>query len=347
MEEKMTKKELKIIDVPTGKIGILEEKANHCEFLSIGDYGKENNLKADFLGLTKEINNVEHKKIMPLENKWVITISTQYGCSMNCSFCDVPKVGRGKNIPLNILKKEFEIAKSFYPNVKPKRINLHFARMGEPTFNFDTIKLAKELKLELKKENILFHPVISTMMPKNNIKLYNFLSEWIKFKNEDGDAGLQLSINTTDEETRNKLTPNSLSLPEISEIMYRILLNEKNFLKGRKITLNFAITKDYKIDVERLLLYFNPNLFLVKITPIHETYTSKKNNIYTPNGYNSYNFYREIEEKLKKFGFDVIVFIPSEVEDKSRITCGNAILSLNKEEEREYFEYINSIEKLI
>lgn len=37
--------------------------------------------------------------------------------------------------------------------------------------------------------------------------------------------------------------------------------------------------------------------------------------------------YRDIEEELKKVGFDVLVFIASEYEDLGRITCGNAILS--------------------
>ena len=33
------------------------------EFLSVGDYGKENNIKADFLGLHKEINGVENIEV--------------------------------------------------------------------------------------------------------------------------------------------------------------------------------------------------------------------------------------------------------------------------------------------
>ena len=88
---------LKNIKVPTGNILIVSGEKGKLECLSIGDYGKDVNLKADFMGLTRNIEKVEHHDIMSLTEKWVITISSQYGCSMNCKFCDVPKVGPGIN----------------------------------------------------------------------------------------------------------------------------------------------------------------------------------------------------------------------------------------------------------
>ena len=66
---------------------------------------------------------------------------------------------------------------------------------------------------------------------------------------------------------------------------------------------------------------------MVKITPIHITNACKDNNIETKDGYFDYAPYRDIENKIKAVGFDVLVFIPSVEEDTSRITCGNAILS--------------------
>ena len=81
---------MKIVKTHTGKIYVDQRKK--LEFLTVGDYGKENNIKADFLGLTKEINGVKHKKV-DLGDKWVATISTQKGCPMKCQFCDCPKFG--------------------------------------------------------------------------------------------------------------------------------------------------------------------------------------------------------------------------------------------------------------
>ena len=42
------------------------------EYLYVGDYGKENNIKADFLGFKKEINSVPHHDV-DLSDKLVVT----------------------------------------------------------------------------------------------------------------------------------------------------------------------------------------------------------------------------------------------------------------------------------
>ena len=59
---------------------------------------------------------------------------------------------------------------------------------------------------------------------------------------------------------------------------------------------------------------------------MHKTNACIEKGILTDNGYDYYYPYKEVEENLKKEGFDVIVFIPSKEEDESKITCGNALL---------------------
>ena len=114
---------------------------------------------------------------------------------------------------------------------------------------------------------------------------------------------------------------NSLTLEEIAEIG-RLLPDPI----GRKYALNFALADFYELDAEKLIKWFNPNKFMVKITPLHLTDSCKENNIETTGGYNYFTPYKPAEQALKAVGFDVLVFIPSQDEDESRITCGNAIL---------------------
>lgn len=318
------------IKVPTGNICVMQGDKGLIEFLSIGDYGKNQNIKADFLGITKEINGVPNGDIMPLSEKWVITISTQYGCSIGCKFCDVPKVGKGINATLNDLINQLIEGLKLHPEIKKtKRLNLHYARMGEPTFNWNVFNHVTQLH-DIVRPYIgesLIHPVISTMLPRSNKRLKEYLQYWCEIKNfiYNGDAGLQFSINSTDDDQRNEMFSNSsLSLKEISDIGYRL-----PDPIGRKYALNFALADNYIIDAIKLKAYFNPDKFMIKITPMHKTRSCEENNILTTGGYDRFVPYQKAEDGLKTIGFDVIVFIPSYDEDLGLITCGNAILSGN------------------
>lgn len=136
---------IKNINVPTGHILIVQGDKGSLECLSIGDYGRQANVKAKFLGLNKDIEGVPNGKCMPLKEKWVVTISTQYGCNSACKFCDVPKVGRGINATYKDMKEQIEVALSLHPEVKgTKRLNIHYARMGEPSWNPDVLRVSYE-----------------------------------------------------------------------------------------------------------------------------------------------------------------------------------------------------------
>ena len=320
---------LQNLEVPTGNILIVEGDKGKLEMLSLGDYGKDHNLKADFLGLKRELTQVKHTTLMPLEDKWVITISTQYGCSMGCRFCDVPTVGRGINATFNDLIQQVLTGIHLHNEVKSsKHLNIHFARMGEPSWNPNVLDAAKWFREHLYKDDdgqnhYNIHPVVSTMMPCKNEWLKTFIHTWMRIKNRvyEGNAGLQLSINSTNEDERKYMfSGNASSLWEIAKIMNGVIPF------GRKITLNFAVA-DYEIDPAVLLRYFDPAHYLIKLTPMHKTSTCLKNEIKTVGDYTTYHPYKEYETNLKKAGYDVLVFIASAEEDLGRITCGNAILS--------------------
>jgi len=311
------------LKVPTGNILVVNGDKGPLEMLSLGDYGKDVNLKADCMGLTRDIEVVKHTKLLPLEEKWVITISTQYGCSMGCPYCDVPKVGLGKNATFNDLIKQVLTGIKLHPEVQTtKRLNIHFARMGEPTWNPNILDATKWLKTHIDPE-FKIHPVVSTIMPKHNEWLKTFIHTWMRMKNRllGGEAGLQISVNSTCETERAFLfKDNACSLEQIAKIMEGIIPN------GRKITLNFAVA-NYEIDASVLLKYFDPDDYVIKLTPMHKTITAEANGIITEGDYTTHYPYDEYEDWLKNAGYDVLVFIASEYEDLGRITCGNAILS--------------------
>ena len=196
---------ISIVHTHTGKIYV--DKERKLEFLTVGDYGKENNIKADFLGLHKEINGVANTEV-DLTKKWVATISTQKGCPMKCKFCDCPRFGFHGNATVHELAYEIQTILEGETIDHTERFNVHFARMGEPTFNWNVIDFAKNVLKPLVGKYIkakTIHPVVSTMLPKSNKRLEEFILNWCNIKNEEynGEAGLQFSINSTDDEQRN------------------------------------------------------------------------------------------------------------------------------------------------
>ena len=61
---------LDLYPIPTGYLFADDYSKGRLETLSIGDYGKRRNVKADFLGYTDEIHGVENGPCMPLSEKW-------------------------------------------------------------------------------------------------------------------------------------------------------------------------------------------------------------------------------------------------------------------------------------
>ena len=305
----------------TGKIYV----DNQLEFLTVGDYGKENNIKADFLGLTKEIHGVENTAV-DLSKKWV---ATQKGCPMHCKFCDVPKFGFYGNASIEDMERQIRTIIEGESIKETDRFNVHFARMGEPTWNENVLAFGLALKGIAKSAGLVaktIHPVVSTMLPKANSKLGNFLQIWCSIKNEfyNGEAGLQLSINSTDDGQRSELfSSRSLSLTEISRLADKLPMPV-----GRKYTLNFPVTAQTILDARKLSELFDKDKFIVKITPIHETTSAIESGLQIT-GYTDYDVYRHFEQPLLEEGWDVIVFVPSKEEDSDRITCGNALIAFN------------------
>lgn len=315
---------MKTILTHTGKIYVDTE--HELEFLTVGDYGKENNIKANFLGLTKEINGVANTEVN-LSKKWVATISTQKGCPMNCKFCDVPKFGFYGNASIEDMERQIRTIIENESVRYTERFNVHFARMGEPTWNQDVLAFGIALKGVVRRCGLradTVHPVVSTMLPRANTKLENFLHVWCSIKNDlyGGEAGLQLSINSTSDKQRLELFDSrSLSLSAISKIADKLPMP-----KGRKYTLNFPVTAQTILDAKELTSLFDKDKFIVKITPIHETASAIENG-FEVTGYSDYNVYRMFEQPLLEEGWDVIVFVPSKEEDSDRITCGNALIA--------------------
>lgn len=112
------------------------------------------------------------------------------------------------------------------------------------------------------------------------------------------------------------------SLEEIAKVVRDLPTPKK-----RKYCLNMAMADGYEGDGKKMAALFDPEKFMVKITPIHVNTATSEHGIKSTGGYDLYDFYAPHEESFKSAGFDTLVFVPSYDEDQGMITCGNAILS--------------------
>ena len=276
-------------------------------------------LYEDGHGYTKHTETIEHKPV-DTADKLVVTVSSQ-------KFCDDPKLGFHGNASTLELVSEITTEIILSGIKHGSRLNVYYTRMGEPTFNYNVITSARLIAEMLAMPNSItfdtYYPVISTMMPKSNKNLNDFLHMWIEtgfeFGDEDG-FGLQFSINTLDEDQRNKMFDNkSLSLQEISDIIKTLPMPKKC-----KYTLNFEVTSECNLDVNLMNKYFDKEKCIVKITPIHETVEVVKERYkIVTKIVTDFDVYEKFEQPLVKDGWDVIVSVPSNKEDTDCITCGN------------------------
>lgn len=314
-----------ITEVHTGKI--ITDTDLCLESLFTGDYGKANNIKASFLGYEKEITKVPHKPI-DLAEKLVINVSSQKGCPMKCSFCECHKLDCKGNASLPEIMSEASTAIALSGITRGKRLNMHYTRTGEPTFNPAVIQSARLIADMVRPpfSDVQFeeyHPVVSTMCPKDNAGLLDFLMRWVKtgfiYGGKDG-FGLQFSINTLNEDDRNTMFAGmSLPLDEISRLIYK--LPEP---KGRKFTLNFAVTEKSDLDPVKMRKLFDRDRCVIKITPMYATINTEADKCLTPG---ALDIYSRFERPLVSDGWDVIVQLLSHEESTDGITHGNSLLA--------------------
>ncbi len=275
----------------------------------------------------------------PKSKKWVIIISTLFGCPVKCRFCDSGGFYEGKLSTEQMLEQiDFLITQSF-PNkkVEVEKFKLQFARMGEPALNSNVLEVLRQLPEIYDAKGLI--PSISTIAPYGTEKFFSELKE-IKDTLYKERFQLQFSVHSTDEEQRNWLIPvKKWSLKEIAEF------GNSFYKRGeRKITLNFAIAQESIIDVNTILSIFNTENFFIKITPINPTFKAKENSINSLINLQEKNY--SIINQFKEAGFDVLLSFGEIEENSIGSNCGQHILNFLKQQKELGNSYTYKLVKL-
>ena len=262
----------------------------------------------------------------PRREKWVIMISSQFGCAIGCRFCDAGNFGYRGNLTVEELLGQVRFALSTHPEIeaaKVPKLKVHVARMGEPTLNRAVLPALEMLGRSGALPGLL--PSISTMAPRCDLSR-RFLDDLIALKDEVFSGGrfqLQFSLHSTDEEARRALIPaRKWSLEEIAAF------GERWFKPGdRRVTLNVALPDDIPFDPALAGRLFPPERFLFKFTAVHNTLRGDGNAL-TKVWHEAPERIARIAAELKSRGFQTIVnpCLPEEV--RAGLSCGQLALSV-------------------
>jgi len=260
---------------------------------------------------------------LDISKKWVIILSTLFGCPVDCKFCDAGGEYHGKLTAGEIFFQIDYLVKHRFPSGMPEteKFKVQFARMGEPSFNPAVLEVLERFPDKYPTDN--FVASLSSIAPHGTDAFFERLL-LIKKELYDSSFQLQFSLHSTDEKQRDKLMPvkkwNFEKMAAYGERFYSA--------GGKKLTLNFALGKDNILDTKTLLRHFNPDFFLVKITPVNPTFKALQNNI------DSLIVREEKEypviDSLKDAGYDVILSIGEWEENRIGSNCGQYIRALDE-----------------
>jgi 23S rRNA (adenine2503-C2)-methyltransferase len=258
---------------------------------------------------------------VPREEKWVLLVSTLYGCPVGCAMCDAGGYYHGKVSKEDIFAQVDFLVRKRYPdgNIPARQFKIQFARMGEPAFNMDVLDVIEELPERYHAPG--FMPSISTIAPSGTERFFERLLAIKQEKYAGGRFQFQFSIHTTDEQERDRMMP-----VKKWDFGRMAAYGERFYQPGdRKITLNFALAQGMPVDPQVLLRYFDPAMFLVKITPLNPTYRAREHGLASHIDPHNGGDDSEIVQALQAAGYQVIVSIGEREENYIGSNCGQYI----------------------
>ncbi len=222
--------------------------------------------------------------LIPEGDRATLCISSQVGCSLDCSFCSTGKQGFNRNLSAAEVIGQVRIAiKSFGPMdpAGPRRVtNVVLMGMGEPLMNFDNVVSAVRLMMEDNAYGLSKRRV--TLSTAGVVPAIDKLKEVT-------DVSLAISLHAPNDELRDQLVPINKRYP-IKELIAACNRYLDNLNDRRVITIEYTL-----IDgVNDLPVHARELGKLLKQVPC-------KLNLIPFNPYPNSGYQRPSEENIQRF----------------------------------------------
>ena len=255
----------------------------------------------------------------PRTAKWILNVSTQFGCPVGCPFCDAADTFHG-NCSADQMLAQVQWGLSRHPGLAARcgKLKVHFARMGEPALNDAVIEALDRLPGVAMASGLW--ACVATVAPKGRDAWFDGLRR-VKDRHYQGRFQLQFSIQSTDSAARGRLIP----VPHWS--LEQVARFGLDFHRDgdRKVVLNFALAHGVPFEPGDLIGRFDPTRFAVKLTPVNPTLRGAQGGFTTRLRAGEDPLLAEAVARLTGEGFDVIVSVGDAREDQVGSNCGQAV----------------------
>ncbi len=180
--------------------------------------------------------NAVEAVFIPEGDRGTLCVSSQVGCSLDCSFCATGKQGFNRDLSAaEIIGQVWAAAKS-YGQLTPKAprsvTNVVMMGMGEPLMNFDNVVAAMTLMMDDNAYGLSKRRV--TLSTAGVVPALDRLGEVT-------DVSLAISLHAANDELRNQLVPINKKYP-----IAMLLDSAKRYIEGvpdnrRKITIEYTL----------------------------------------------------------------------------------------------------------
>jgi len=178
--------------------------------------------------------------LIPERNHYTLCISSQVGCAQGCLFCLTAKQGFIRNLGHDEIVSQVQLVLSEIPqNPSMPLTNIVFMGMGEPLANYDNVKTAIDILISSK-----YGYQFSTR--KITLSTCGIVPKMITFSQEIP-VLLAVSLNATDNNTRNMLMPVNRTYP-IEELLS--VCRNYPLRSGRMITIEYVLIKNINDDIK-------------------------------------------------------------------------------------------------
>lgn len=259
------------------------------------------------------------------DEKWVVIVSTMFGCPVGCRMCDAGGGFKGKVDAEGMLWQVREAVAHRFDNGSPRTrmLKVQFARMGEPALNGAVLDALVGLRREYPDTNVVAS--VSTVGPRASRGFFPRLRE-VKDEHYPGGAfQLQFSIHSTDPAVRSQLCPiKTLTFDEMASVGAAF-----RDTGDKRVTLNFCLIEGVPIDPVVARRHFDPEHFLVKLTPLNPTLRAGEAGLVSLIGKDREDAAQGFVEAFREQGFDVLLSIGEYEENQIGSNCGQYLGRLN------------------